>query len=312
MRYIEETTKSGKSIFEGDELVLKTEGVEFGNSYVGQLCYFFNVDEIKVKVIDNEDFLAVKYNIQLFKDGKQIVTYQEHDYFFYISKYEKTKLEDRKEKKELEDFSGVKNAKELYNETFDDSTFFSYLVKKGLEKVSGFDGEAEKVEDSTLKVKSGLDFEVYLDSEIVVELDKKAKDIFEEDIFKMENELKVEEFTHAKISFKRLDSRFQCDAEIVLTDEQGEVKVFEKLFKIQPKNISKLHAEERKTKQMYKKEDTEENKVLFEKASKELKEVYEEESNIDLEPYNPWLGMSGEMAFLGYAIKNKFKISKLN
>ena len=221
MRYIELKDINDRPIFEGDVLVLTIKDKFFGGSYFGKFCSFYDIDEAKIRILNNSPYLQIKAIITFYKNGKQCVTNQENAYWeYYNGCLESSKIPE----KELEDFLSVEDAKELSELKVEDSLFLRYLLSKGVEKVSGFSGEIPSIPEELFLIKTKLDKDIFVGDRVLVALNKEWRDKLVED--PRAEDCLIENFTHAVFEFEKMPEKFDYKINVFLTDEDSNCKVF--------------------------------------------------------------------------------------
>ena len=223
MRYIESKDINGKPIFEGDLLSLTIKDKFFGGSYFGKFCSFYDLDEAKINVLKNDNYLQVKCVITFYKNGKQCVTNQENAFWEYQNPLTEKGLTPVKT---IEDFFDVEDALEFSRLEVEDTLFFRYLISKGVEKVSGFNGEPSLTSEKSFLIKTKINEDIYVGDKVIVELDDEWKEKLSE--APKSEECIVEEFTHALFEFEKMPEQFDVKINMYLTDAESNCKVFSK------------------------------------------------------------------------------------
>ena len=223
MRYIESKDINGKPIFEGDLLSLTIKDKFFGGSYFGKFCSFYDVDEAKINVLKNDNYLQVKCVITFYKNGQQVVTNQENAFWEYQNPLTEKGLTPEKT---IEDFSDIENPLEFSELEVENTLFFRYLISKGVEKVNGFAGEPLLTPEESFLIKTKINEDIYVGDKIIVELDDEWKEKLSED--PKSEECAIEEFTHALFEFEKMPDQFNYKINMYLTDAESNCKVFSK------------------------------------------------------------------------------------
>lgn len=298
MRYIESKDINGKPIFEGDVLSLTIKDKFFGGSYFGKFCDFYNVDEARIQVLENDNFLQVKSVVTFYKENQQIVTNQENAYWEYHSALtEKSMIPE----KTLEDFSDVMDATGFSKLETEGTLFFRYLISKGVEKLSGFDGEPILSSEESFLIKTKLDEDIYVGDKIIVKLNEEWKEKLLQDI-DSESYL-IEDFSHALFEFEKMPEQFDYRVNVYLTDADSNCKVF-------LKRLNKK-GEEKKSQIADKMFRLKESDPLYKEYRDEAGSLYKKEEFIYFEKYKLFLGIKGEVSLLNHFKNNEFEIRKL-
>lgn len=301
MRYIEMKDKNNNPIFEGDDLVLTVPDKEFYGSYLGKFCKFYEIDLIKIKVLENSNFLQIKYAMKFFKNGVQIITNQENAYWNYYSDCQDN---GKDIEKKLEDFSSIENAKELKEIITSDSMFFSYIVGKGVEKISDLNNEIKIEENKNLRIENKYNENIFVDDNILVKIDDKLKSSLDDSLNK--NKLNIKDYSHLLFCFKRIKDMFNFKTEIFLTDENGICQVFDINLNEEGKKIK-----DDLDNQKYKLEDAGDDFEKIKKIKEDIKELYKNKKYIKEESHKLCLGFNNEINLLNFAFKNRFEIKKI-
>lgn len=300
--------KNDKPIFEGDELLLITKDIDFGGSYIGNLCKFYSVDSIKIKVLENDDILQIKHCMTFYKDNIQIITNQENAYWVYCDNCREDGIE---VEKTLEDFDNVKDASDLLDNITSNSFFFSYIVGKGVEKVSGFDGEAIVESDENLRIETKFEESVFIGDSVLVKLDDDFKQRL--GIDPEDKELSVNEYTHLKFQFTRINERFNFKTKVTLTDENGICKVFDIVLNEEgEKQKQEFNSEINKIDRLSRNQENTEAKEEIKKIQSKKASLYDDEKNTKHEDYIVFFGFNNEIKVINMSVKKNFEIKKLN
>lgn len=298
MRFIEAHDVNENPIFEGDELSLTIKDKFFGGSYFGKFCDFYDVDEAHIRILENGNFLQIKYAITFYRNDEPAVTNQENAYWEYYDNLDKNS--DASEKT-LEDFSDVEGALELYKLESEASLFFRYLLSKGVEKISGFDGEPTIVPEENLLIKSKLDEDIHIGDKIIVELNDEWKEKLSKD--PLSNHCVIEGFTHVLFEFGKREGQFNYYANVYLTDHLSNCKVFKKVLNQEgEKKRSEISSK------IFKLKDDD---PLIKDYQTEVSNLYENKDFTDLEEYKLFLGLSNEINLLNHFKTKELRLHKV-
>lgn len=299
MRYIELNDKSGVPIFEGDGLSLNIKENTLGNSYLGKICRMYDLNTIKIKVLENGTNLQIKFQLSFYKGNEKELTKQQEKYWSYL---ENTKAEDLT--KTIEDFSDIESADSFYEPIIEDTIFFRYLSTKEIEKINGKDAVACLTPDNDLTIE--IKGEIYkINESKTLKLPEKVIEDLQSDFPVNNPAFMNKDFSHATFYFKKNRNFFDYDIEVELTNEKGECLV----YWTESEKAASLKRNLRMAQRDY---DEEENENLkeevykedLEEAKKSYNEIKKSEGDI-LRPYKPFLGLKGEKSMLVYLMKNK-------
>ena len=305
MRFLEKNDENGLPIFEGDHLVLTIKDKFWGASYFGKFCEFYDIDTVTIDTLTNENYLEAKYEMRFFKDDVQIVTNKEEAYWGYIDKCKEKNIEPEKT---LDDMTDVKNPDELYVSRSSDSLFFSYIVRKGVKKTSGYEGEGVIVSNEDLFVESKLDFPLKLKDSIIVELNEEWKTKFQDSLKNLN--LEENDFTHVKFKVERIDGQFNYKINAFPTNNKGFCQVFSKdLNKAGMDERYRIEREIRKYNEEC--EDTDKSQISDKEARKKMDAVYDDKQYLIFEDYRFFLGIQNEINVVNRLFKDGLKFEKL-
>lgn len=299
MRYIELNDSSGAPIFEGDNLSLNIKENTLGNSYLGKICKMYDLNTIKIKILENGTNLQIKFQLSFYKDNEKALTKQQEKYWSYL---EDTKPEDLR--KTIEDFSDIEDADSFYEPIIEDTIFFRYLSTKGFEKIDGKNAVANLTPDSDFTI--GIKEEIYkVNDSKTLKLPEKVIEDLQSD-FPVNNAAFVnKDFGYATFNFKKNRNFFDYDIEVELTNEKGECLV----YWTESEKAASLKRNLRMAQRDYDEEENEDLKEEvykedLEDAKKSYNEIKKSEGDI-LRPYKPFLGLKGEKSMLVYLMKNQ-------
>lgn len=322
MKKLDLKYKDGTSIFEGDQISIligedKEKGeLSFSQSNFSKLCNYYKVDEVKIKILDSESYLQLKYEISFYKLGDQIITIQENEYWSHIEDCEHDK---NLKKESFESFESLENYNLLFNPINESVLFFNYLVGKGLTKSSVYNDRIDLNEvDVKYKIKSMADFDIFIGDVVTIELNEEIKERIESIHSDFKEELRINDYSHLSFNFISAGNNFNYFVDTTLTNEVGVCQVFLKDLKEEVLKTEEYKAMKRSLKKakerFYNKEDDLEKQALNEKdllnANKEIESFYDKDENIVFSDYNPCFGMNDDIDVLNYSIKAGVSVKK--
>jgi hypothetical protein len=300
-RYIEKKDKNEKPIFEGDELILTIKDKDFGGSYIGNLCKSFDVDKIKIKILNNDKKLQVKYNLSYFKDNNKIITVQEEKHWSHVidCKEDSSLVE-----QSFDSFINIDNAKEYYESNTMDSLFFSYLCKKGLEKISGIIGEPVLENDNNLEIPVTSENLIYVNDKVTFLLVGEMKDKLSRHI-DSDEKLKIGEYTNITFEFLRIENNFNYKIHVTYTDSNGNCLIKKAKLNYEAERINSEYSN-KLSRIMIKqnKADTKELEEERESVENKMLSLYDDESNLEYLDFKPYFGFQAEIKVFNFLIKN--------
>lgn len=307
MKHLEVFDKNKLPIFEGDELLLDLKDKSLGGSQLGSLCRKYDVDSIKIKILENGLYIQNKYVVSFYKNGIQIITIKEYDFWDYLEDLQNGE----KPLKTVDDFNNNEDANNFFESTKGDNLFFRYLVGKGVEKISGTTEAITELDISDLLVDTVCEEDIHLTDSVTFEMPDDLRKMLSTRL--NEDVVIKQDYSNITFVFNKLGNNFDLDVRVYLTDSNGKCVVFSKklnaLGELKSRELGSEYRKERKVKLVTELEK-EEGRKRIEILDQKDDDIYNTDEYFDLEDYSLILGLNEEVRFFNSMIKkgNKPKI----